>query len=188
MTNKNKTIFAGLIMMVAILSVSITYNTAFAQEPERERKLEEQPLRTGTFLVGNGVAVSEEDNAMRSHFRMGIVETKTNDNGHTEYEVKRGVFFVGNHDNRHHFSMVADTWEISVSPNQKSFDASGMVENQDGKTWEIEISGDEISNLENGTLYFVKGTATNDDGEVYDLFYISPLVERIPSIQSSDRI
>ena len=167
-------------MMAVILSVSITYNNAFAQGQEREVNLEERPLRTGTFLVGSGAAVSEDDNAMRSHFRMGIVETQTNDSGHTEYEVKRGVFFVGKHDNRQHFSVIADTWKVSVSPNQKSFDASGTVKNQEGKTWEIEMSGNEISNLEYGTLYFVTGTATSDDGEVYDLFYISPLVERIP--------
>lgn len=185
MTNQNKTIFAGLIMMAAILSVSITYSTAFAQDPEREMKLGERPLHTGTFLGGSGAAVSEDDNAMRSHFRMGIVETQTNDNGHTEYEVKRGVFFVGKHDNPQHFSVIANTWEVSVSPNQKSFDASGTVENQEGKTYDIEISGDEISNLEHGTLYFVIGTATNDDGEVYELFYISPLVERTPSIESA---
>ena len=175
-------------MMAAILSVSVTYDNAFAQGQEKEVKLEERSLRTGTFLVGSGAAVSEDDNAMRSHFRMGIVETQTNDSGHTEYEVKRGVFIVGKHDDRQHFSVIADTWEVSVSPNQKSFDASGTVENQEGKTWDIEMSGNEISNLEYGTLYFVTGTATSDDGEVYDLFYISPLVERIPSVESSDRI
>jgi len=145
MTNQNKTIFAGLVMMVAILSVSATYSTAFAQEPEREMKLGERHLPTGTILVGSGAAVSEDDNAMRSHFRMGIVETQANDNGHIEYEVKRGVFFVGKHDDRQHFSVNADTWEVSVSPNQKSFDASGVVENQEGKTYDIEISGDKIS-------------------------------------------
>lgn len=188
MTNQNRTIVAGLIMMAAILSVSVTYSTAFAQEPQREMK-PERHLYAGTFLVGSGVAVSEDDNAMRSHYRMGIVETQTNDNGHTEYEVKRGVFFVGKHDNRQHFSVIADTWEVSVSPNQKSFDASGTVESQEGKVFDLEISGEEISNLEHGTLYFVSGTATNAEGEVYDLFYISPLVERTPSIQStSDRI
>lgn len=175
-------------MMAAILSVSVTYSTAFAQESEREMKLE-RPLHGGTYLAGSGAAVSEDDNAMRSHFRMGIVETQTNDNGHTEYEVKRGVFVVGKHDNRQHFSVIADSWEVSVSPNQKSFDASGIVENQEGKIYDIEISGEEISNLENGILYFVTGTAINDNGEVYNIFYISPLVERISSIQStSDRI
>jgi len=188
MTNQNKTIFAGLIMMAIILSVSVTYDNAFAQVQEREVKLEERSLRIGTFLVGSGAAVSEDDNAMRSHFRMGIVETQTNDSGHTEYEVKRGVFIVGKHDDRQHFSVIADTWEISVSPNQKSFDALGTVENQEGKTWDIEMSGNEISNLEYGTLYFVTGIATGDGGEVYDLFYISPLVKRIPSVESSDRI
>ncbi|MEJ2259989.1 MAG: hypothetical protein P8X78_05730 [Nitrosopumilaceae archaeon] len=183
MTNQNKTIFAGLIMMAAILSVSITYDNAFAQGQEREVNLEERPLRTGTFLVGSGAAVSEDDNAMRSHFRMGIVETQTNDSGHTEYEVKRGVFFVGKHDNRQHFSVIADTWKVSVSPNQKSFDASGQVENQEGLVYEVEISGEEISDLENGNLYFVSGTATGN-GEVYELFYISGLVDRT-AIQSA---
>ena len=185
MTNQNRTIVAGLIMMAAILSVSVTYSTAFAQEPEIEMKLGERPLHTGTYLGGSGAAVSENDNAMRSHFRMGIVETQTNDNGHTEYEVKRGVFFVGKHDDRQHFSVIADSWEVSVSPNQKSFDASGTVESQEGKVFDVELSGEEISNLVHGTLYFVTGTATNDDGEVYELFYISPLVERTPSIEST---
>lgn len=184
MTNQNRTILAGVIMMAAILSVSVTYSTAFAQESEREMKLE-RPLHTGTYLAGSGAAVSEDDNAKRSHFRMGIVETQTNDNGHTEYEVKRGVFVVAKHDNRQHFSVIADTWEVSFSPNQKSFDASGTVQNREGKIYDIEISGEEISNLEYGTLYFVTGTAINEDGEVYDIFYISPLVERIPSIQST---
>jgi len=182
MTNKTKTIFAGLIMMATILSLSLTYDSAFAQESEREIKSTDRQLYSGTFLVGSGVAVSEDDNALRSHVRMGIVESETNDNGQTEYEVKRGVFFVGNHDGRQHFSVIADTWKVSVSPNQKSFDAAGDVENQEGKIYDIEISGDEISNLEHGTLYYVTGTATGNDGEVFDLFYLSALVERIPSI------
>ena len=117
-----------------------------------------------------------------------MVESQTNDNGHTEYEVKRGVFAVAKHDHRQHFSVIADTWEVSVSPNEKSFDASGTVENQEGKTYEIEISGDELSNLEHGILYFVSGTAIGEDGEVYDLFYISALVERNPSLQTSSEV
>jgi hypothetical protein len=70
-----------------------------------------------------------------------------------------------------------------VSPNEKSFDASGEVENQDGLVYEVEISGDEISDLENGSLYFVSGTAIGN-GEVYELFYISGLVDRT-SIQTT---
>jgi len=176
-------------MMAAVLSLSLTYDSAFAQESEIEKKSTDRYLYSGTFLAGSGVAVSEDDNALRSHFRMGIVESETNDNGQTEYKVNRGVFFAGKHDDRQHFSVIANTWEVSVSPNQKSFDAAGEVENQEGKIYEIEISGDEISNLEHGTLYYVTGTATGDDGKVYDLFYISALVERIPSIQTaSDEI
>ncbi|MDX1440828.1 MAG: hypothetical protein R3237_00020 [Nitrosopumilaceae archaeon] len=177
MTKSNKTIFAGLGLMAVLISTSVVYETAFAQEFDRERQLSERPLHMGTFLVGSGAAVSEENQPWRSHFKMGLVEVETEDNGHAQYDVKRGVFAVGKHDQRQIFSVISDTWQVSVSPNEKSFDASGEVENQDGLVYEIEISGDEISDLENGSLYFVSGTATGN-GEVYELFYISGLIDR----------
>lgn len=183
MTKSNKTIFAGLALMAVLISTSVVYETAFAQEFEKERKLSDRPMHMGTFLAGSGAAVSEEDKPWRSHFRMGLEEVQTDDNGHAQYDVKRGVFAVGKHDERHVFSVISDTWQISVSPNEKSFDASGQVENQDGLVYEVEISGDEISDLENGSLYFVSGTATGN-GEVYELFYISGLVDRT-AIQSA---
>ncbi len=185
MTTKNKTIFAGLIMMAAMLSVSFTYTTAFAQESDLRIERADRPIHIGTFLVGNGAAVGEDDSGWRSHFKMGIVESESNDSGHTQYEVKRGVFAVGKHNERHLYSVISDTWEVSVSPNMKSFDASGKVENQEGKVYDVEISGDEISDLQHGTLYYVSGTATGSDGEEYDLFYISALVEKTPSTQAT---
>ena len=184
MTNQNKTIFAGLIMMAAILSVSITYNTAFAQESDLRAEVTDRPIHPGTYLAGSGVVVNEDDNAFRSHFRMGIVESQTTDNGHIEYDVKRGVFLVGKHDDRQNYSVIPDTWQLSVSPNMKSFDASGKVENKEGKVYDVQISGDEISSLEHGNLYYVTGTVTGPDGEVYELFYISALTDRTPSIQT----
>lgn len=178
MTKSNKTIFAGLIMMAVLLSSSVVYNTAFAQNLERERQLSDRPLNIGTILVGSGAAVSEDNHAWRSHFKMGIEEVQTVDNGHTEFEVKRGVFVIGNPDQRHVLSVMSDTWQVSVSPNEKSFEASGNVENEDGQIYEIEISGEEISILEHGNLYYVAGTATNSEGEVFNLFYISALIDR----------
>ena len=183
MTKSNKTIFAGLALMTALISTSVVYETAFAQEFEGERKSSDRPLHMGTFLGGSGAVVSEEDKPWRSHFKMALEEVQTDDNGHDQYEVNRGVFAVGKHDHRQKFSVIADTWQVSVSPNDKSFDASGEVENQDGLVYEVEISGDEISDLENGSLYFVSGTATGN-GEVYELFYISGLVDRT-SIQAT---
>lgn len=183
MTNQNKTIFAGLIMMTVILSLSVTYSTAFAQESDVE--IRDRPIQSHTILGGAGAAVGDDDQGWRSHFRMGIVESQNDDpDAHTEYTVNRGVFIVGKYDNRHYYSVIPDTWEMSVSPNEKSFDASGKVENKEGKIFDIEISGDEISDLQNGTLYFVTGTAVGDDEE-YDLFYISALKERIPSIHTT---
>lgn len=188
MTKSNKTIFAGMIMMAVLLSSSVVYNTAFAQNVEGVRHLSDQPLNIGTILVGSGAAVSEDDHAWRSHFKMGIEELQTGDNGHSEYEVKRGVFIIGNPDQRHVLSVKGDTWEVSVSPNDKSFEASGKVENEDGKIYDVEISGDEISNLEHGKLYYVAGTAINSEGEMYNLFYISALIDRTSTETTSSGI
>ena len=184
MTNQNKTIFVGLIMMAAILSISATYSTAFAQESEVE--IRDRPIQPHTILGGAGAAVGEDDQGWRSFFRLGTVESQTGDNGHKEYEVKRGIFIVGKQDIRHKYSVVPTSWEFSVSPNEKSFDASGQVENEEGKTFDVEISGNEISDLQNGTLYYVTGTAVGEDGEVYDLFYISALKDRIPPTTNSE--
>lgn len=188
MTKPNKTIFAGLVMMAVLLSSSIAYNNAFAQEFERERPQSDRLPKMGTFLAGNGAAVSDDQQGWRSHFRMGLEESETGDNGHTEYTVKRGVFAVGKHDHRNTFSIVSDTWIVSVNQNDKSFDASGKVEDQEGNVYDVEISGDKISDLAHGNLYYITGTATGSDGEKYSLFYISAMIDGTSIQTDSSRI
>lgn len=166
-------------MMASILSVSATYNTAFAQESDLAVDRQFHPR---TFLGGVGAVVGEDSEGKRSYFRMGIVPVTDSE---TEYEVKRGAFMVGKHDNRERYSVIADSWQISVSVDKSSFDASGKAENNEGEIYDISISGDKISDLENGVLYYVTGTATGDDGEIHDIFYISALKERTPSIPTT---
>ena len=184
MTKQNKIIFAGLLVLTALLSTSIVFNTVSAQEFDRERPQSERIIPLGIYLAGSGAEVSEDNQGWRSHFRIGLEKTESNDNGHTNYEAKRGVFVVGKHDQRHSFSVIPNTWEISVNQNEKSFDASGKAENLEGIVYDIDLSGEEISDLTNGNLYYVKGTATGPDGEVYNLFYISSMVDR-SSIQTT---
>ena len=189
MAKSNKKIWAGLIVMAAMLSVSVSYSTAFAQESDLEAEAVERLVHPKTILAGTGAAVSEDDQGWRSHFRMGIVsEPQTSDsNSDTEYTVKRGVFTVGKQDNRHFYSVIPETWEILVRSDKENFEASGTVENKEGKTYDVKIEGEKISDLQNGNLYYVLGTAINEDGDVYELFYISPLVERNHSIQPTIR-
>ena len=166
-------------MMAALLSVSATYGTAFAQESDlrvdRQHSLH-------TILAGAGAVVGDDSEGKRSFFKMGLVPVADSE---TEYEVKRGMFMVGNHDNREKYSVIADSWTVSVSADESSYDASGKAESKEGKIYDVSISGDKISDLENGVLYYVTGTVTGDDNEVYDLFYISALKERTPSIQTT---
>ena len=175
--------------MAAMLSVSVSYSTAFAQESDLEAEAVERLVHPKTILAGTGAAVGEDDQGWRSHFRMGIVsEPQTGDsNSDTEYTVKRGMFIVGKQDNRHFYSVVPDTWKMEVRPDKENFAASGTVENKEGKTYDVKIEGEKISDLQNGNLYYVLGIASNEDGDVYELFYISPLVERDPSIKSTFR-
>jgi hypothetical protein len=181
MTTQNKIVFAGLIMVATMLSISVTYNTAFAQVSDVST---DRPIHPHTVFGGVGAAVSEDGEGKRSYFRMGIVPVTDSE---TEFEVKRGTFMVGgiNHDNREKYSVIADSWQITVSADKASFDASGQAENEDGEIYDVSISGDKISDLENGDLYYVTGTATGDDGEVHDLFYISVIKERIRSADTT---
>ena len=166
-------------MMAAMLSVSAISSTAFAQESD---SIEDRQLHQQTILSGVGGVVNEEDQGKRSYFKIGIVPTSDSE---TEFDVKRGAFMVGKHDNREKYTVVAESWQISVSADKLSYAASGTVENKEGKFYDVRISGDKISDLENGVLYYVTGTAINDNDEVYNLFYISALTERIPSIQAT---
>jgi len=190
MTTQSKTIFAGLIMMAAVLSVSATYNTAFAQVSDvpsdriASDVTTDRPIHSHTVFGGMGAAVAEDGEGKRSYFRMGIVQVADSE---TEFEVKRGVFMVGTikNDNREKYSVITESWKITVSTDKTSFDASGQAESEDGEIYDVSISGDKIADLENGDLYYVTGTATDDDGEVHDLFYISAIKERIRSVDAT---
>jgi len=190
MTTQNKTIFAGLIMMAILLSISVTYNTAFAQISDEltDRKILDvsidRPIHLHTVFGGVGVAVSEDGEEKRSYFRMGIAPVTDSE---TEFEVKRGVFMIGTikHDNREKYSVIADSWKITVSADKTTFEASGQAENEDGEIYDVSILGNKISDLKSGDLYYITGTATGDDGEVHDLFYISVIKEKIRSVDTT---
>ena len=171
--------------MAAMLSVSVTYSTAFAQESDVEPQVIDRPYRLHTILIGTGAAVGEDDHGLRSHFRMGIVPVSevTDVASDVNYEVKRGKFIVGKHDNRHVFTVIPDTWTITVSSDKTTYDASGTVENKAGEVYDVKITGDKISDLQRGNLYYVTGTVAGADGEVYDLFYISAMFDRTPIVK-----
>ncbi len=183
MKNQSKTIIAGLMVMAVMLSLSLTYSRAFAQESDIERQAVDKIVRPHTILTGTGAAVGEDNHGWRSHFRLGIISETPDTDVAPEYKVKQGMFVVGKQDNRHVFSVIPDTWTISVRSDKTSFDASGQVENRDGKIIDIKITGEKIAELQHGNLYNVKGTASDGDGKVYDLFYFSTMYDRNPSIR-----
>ena len=185
MQKQNKKIIAGLIVMAAMLSVSMTYSTAFAQETDLQRPVIEKHVRPHTVLVGTGAAVSADEQGWRSHFRMGIVSENQNTDVAQELKIKQGTFVVGKKDGRHVFSVIPDTWTIEIRDDKTSFDASGTVENREGKTFDVKITGEKIAELQHGNLYMVKGVAVSSDSDerTYDLFYISAMHDRSPSIR-----
>lgn len=175
--------------MSAMLSLSVAYNPALAQQSDSDVEAVDRPVHSRIILAGAGAVVGEDDQGWRSHFKMGVIsESQTSDsNSDTEFSIKRGVFVIGKHDNRQFYSVIPETWEIEVRPDKENFEASGTVENREDKIYDVKMEGEKISNLQNGNLYYITGTATSEDGDVYELFYISALVEREHSIQTSLR-
>jgi hypothetical protein len=173
MKNQSKTIIAGLLMLTMFTS-SIAYSNAFAQETDVEILPEHRPAVT--FMAGAGAAVSQEDDhGYRSHFKLGMVQVQDDDE--VQLEVKRGKF-VAAHKAYH---IVPDTWKVEVSSDGEEFEASGIVENDEGNFIDIEIKGEKIRDLQRGALYYVTGEATDGETE-WDLYYISAMFERTPRI------
>ena len=170
-------------MMLTLFAASVSYGAAFAQENVEDDSIvdTQRHLRPHSIVAGAGAVVNEDDQAHRSHFKLGLIQES--DSVDADYTVKRGKFVAGFQDNRHVFAIIPDTWIFEVN-SEDSFKASGIVENKDGEAYVVEISGEKIHDLQRGNLYYVTGLAYDDEKE-FDLFYIAAMFDRNPQIKPS---
>jgi len=155
-------------MAITLLTTSLMYSTAFAQESEIDVDI--QPMLQ-TFLVGTGAVVSEDDHGIRSHFEMNLIVDASDE---TSYEISDGKFVAANRD----YVIISDTWTIKTSDDKTDFEASGVVEDIGGILFDVELQGEKIRTLDRGVLYSVTGSASNGEDK-YDLFYISALFDEL---------
>jgi len=171
MKNEKKTIITGLAVMSVMLSVLATYNVAFAQESDDS---------SFTTLHATGALVDQaNNNGHRSTLWLGFEKdpANTEEDSDSDYEVNRATLVLRKYDDSkvfsfHIFSVVPDSWTMTVNSDNTEFEATGEVHTGDGIVYDLEINGEFMSEMENGNLYLINGTFSGDD-ETYDIFFIS---------------
>jgi hypothetical protein len=161
---------------MAVLLLAALLGTAVAQERDVvEEKVRPAETRNKILVVGVGVAVETDDNSpYRSQFRLAIAPVQGEDN---EYEVKRGVVVINDEGSPVRYHVIPDTWEVKVREDNSAFTAEGMVEDEDGNTFEVSLEGELLREIKHGWLYIAKGKFEGGDLE-YDLYYIAAAIKR----------
>jgi hypothetical protein len=89
--------------------------------------------------------------------------------------MSRGTIVISVNEERIAYSFMPDTWEIEVAEDGLTFEASGQVENSDGKVFDVSLNGylgGPVGFMKRiGTTWSVDGEMTGEDTE-YDLHYV----------------
>lgn len=175
--SKNKTAraMAGMAIAAAIVAAfAFLPSMASAQEIE-DRRLEKRPTGIADdasairahSVKGAGIATDQETGEnLRSGFR--FIVTKA-DEGRQEFAVERGVIVISVDGERVYYTAVPDSWSIVLSPDGRTFKASGKVEH-DEKVSEVRLEGYFAMHMRLGTLWSIAGEMNGESN--YDLHYV----------------
>ena len=181
--NKNVSKTGAVALTSLVLAASILAAVAFqpglasAQEIERKERFERtvdrvdevRDARSGYHGVkGVGVATDQESGEnYRSGFRFVVQKVNGTEN---EYEVKRGFIAISIDGQRVYYTIVQDSWNVALSEDRLTFEASGKVE-QGEETFEVNLKGYFAMHTRLGNLWSIHGEMEGRESQ-YDLHYI----------------
>jgi hypothetical protein len=165
-SNRKVTAVMAGVLLVAALSATVWFPSyAAAQNGDGERRI--------GIAHGLGVAVnSDTEEGTKSVFHMLIRPNDDEDTEEKEYELLRGMLGIKVDDERVRYTMVPDTWDVAVSEEDETFEASGQVENEDGDEFDVQLTGTHGIDIKNGAIWVIEGSFEGEDVE-YELFYIA---------------
>ncbi len=164
-------VMAGIILVAALSATAWFPSYAAAQNEDGQRRV--------GIVHGFGVAAnSDTEQGTKTIFHMLIQPDDDEDTEETEYSLVRGVVGIVDDGEKVRYTMVPDTWDIAVSEEDETFEASGQVENEDGDEFDVQLTGTHGIDIENGAIWVIEGSLEGEDLE-YQLFYIA--LSRTPS-------
>ncbi|MGI0029312.1 MAG: hypothetical protein ACREAQ_06335 [Nitrososphaera sp.] len=169
----------GLVLAAGILAaIAFSPTTAMAQESDRKERLERSVdriddaryHRLGIHVAkGAGIATDTETNEnYRSGFR--VIVQKVNDT-ESEFEVKRGMLGIFVEGQREIYTMLPETWSITLSEDGDVFEASGQVQNAEEQVFDVNLEGYFAMHTRLGNLWSIEGSLEGEDKD-YDLHYV----------------
>jgi hypothetical protein len=170
-TSKQKTAAIAMVGVVvaAALVAAVSFAPIAASAQERPSGVDIHRFRTAS---GAGIATDIDPG---DDFRSAIRAIWTYNNSTDERTMTRGSIVISVDGERVGYQFVADTWELEVAEDGLTFEASGQVENSDGKVFDVSLNGylgGPVGFMKRiGTTWSVDGVMTGEDRE-YELHYV----------------
>lgn len=168
-------IVSGTIVLL-VITIALAVPAAIAQTAPPQPKSDFKPIKKEVtdILRGEGAIVDNSGGLLKGHYNIAL--SSQSDNGTEQYLVINGQFIISNQDFSDSYKVNPSSWAVTKS--QNGYTASGTVTGQDGSTYNVSLNAKMIREVRNGYLYEADGTFSDASGQVYELHYISVMLEK----------
>lgn len=158
------------VVVAAALAAAVSFAPISASAQERPNEdVRVHRLRTAS---GAGIATDIDTG---ENFRSAFRAIWRYDNNTDERTMSRGSIIISVNEERVAYSFVPETWEIRVAEDGLTFEASGQVQNSDGREFDLTLNGYLGGPMgfinRAGTTWSVDGMMNGDERE-YALHYV----------------
>ena len=174
-----KIIAGSVLLLVLTMAIAVPASAQLATSGQNVK-----PVRTGvnTIVRGEGAITDSSGNLFQGHYQLGFAKTSVA-NSPDQYILKRGQFIISDKETRNQFKVIANTWTFTET--QTGYTASGSVTDQNGKTYQVKLDAQMISKFNKGCIYVAGGSFSDNGNTVYNLHYISVMIEKMPDVAST---
>lgn len=172
----------GVVMAAALVAaISFSPAVASAQEIGERGEVDEQYR----FRVARGAGIAT-DTGTGENSRTGLQVMTLYDNNTGERTVERGAIVISVNQERIRYDMLPETWEIKVTEDGLTFEASGQVQNEETEQFDVSLDGYFGIHTARGGTWSVEGTMTGEELD-YELHYVVLSHPRAPFAESETR-
>jgi hypothetical protein len=167
-----------------VAAVSFSPVVALAQERDEVRdKVRGEVDQQHRFRMARGAGIAT-DTETGENFRTGLRLMTLYDSSTGERTVARGAIVISVDEERVRYDMLPETWEIKVTEDGLTFEASGQVQNSETEEqFDVSLDGYFGIHGPRGGMWSVEGTMSGEELD-YELHYVVLTHPRAPFVES----